>query len=46
MEPADADFRRALALICWTVENCDEDDAEVFRNEAQRLIAQGLDHAE
>ena len=46
MEPADAEFCRALAIICWTVENRDEDDAEAFRVKAFALITRGLDHVE
>ena len=56
MEPADADFCDALALIVRAVENDRQADAEgcrglrrvaeSYREQAADLIANGLDYAE
>jgi len=46
MESADPEFTRAMALICWVVENRDRPDAEKFRREAEALVDRGLDYAE
>lgn len=43
MESADAEFQRAMALLCWAVENRDEQDAEIFKREAEALVMKGLD---
>lgn len=43
MESADPEFTRAMALICWVVENRDEEDAEIFKREAEALLERGLD---
>lgn len=43
MESADPEFIRALALLRWTCENRDEEDAEIFKREAEALVMRGLD---
>lgn len=43
IDGAEPDFIRAMALLCWTVENRQEDDAEIFKREAEALVMKGLD---